>query len=1038
MEQPCDRLRIASGSSPRILSLLPCLLLLAWCAAPAAAASPSTLVLEPGTDAYRLAGSRLQILVDPGRARTLRQVTTPPLAGEFAPAGDGVNLGFTRAAVWLRFTLENRRQEGPATWILALDIPPMIHADLYWPDEAGALGCTRGGTSVPLSDKAIRYRGHAFRVQLPPGSTRTGYMRLSSEETLVVDLRVLTPRAFREKERSELHLFLLIAGIFVAVAFSNLLIYLFTRDLTYLYFVLFILSFAMFLASNFGLATLFLWPDSPAASRLASPLSSGLAQFWGLLFCRKFAETGTRLPRTDRFYRAAIVLAALTVPLTLVDSFAGNVAVGVLSLFVFSLAMIACVARLRSRFEPARLFIAAVAVAMVGGFLSWLMVFGFLGFNIVTFGLGPVALIVSIVLFIFSIGNRLFVFQSNYQRIFHGVNDPIYVYSPDTGSFPEVNRRACDCYGYSAAEWKTLSIEDILETADGSSPSREEIRQCIQRALSDEPQRLQAVNRRKNGQRFWGELNLIRADVCRRACLLVVTRDITDHKRLQHDLQSAAQTWKTTFDAMNDAVAVLDPNGVIVLCNRAMGTLMDRSPEEMVGHPCWEVVHGTSGPVQDCPHQRVKQTLRRESTSITLGRRQVEVAADPLLDREGVLTGCIHTLTDVTSRKKMEEELLRAQKMESVGVLAGGIAHDFNNILMVIWGNISLAKMSAPADAPIRACLEQAEIASKRARDLSQQLLTFARGGAPVKRPVALAKLCREAVGFALSGSSSTYLFEAEHSPWWAEVDEGQINQVFYNIALNAVQAMPGGGTFRVRGRTRDLDQESDLPLKPGRYLELLFQDEGVGIRPEEISRIFDPYFTTKHAGSGLGLAITYSILRAHGGHIRVRSTPGEGTTFQVLLPLMENPPGTAAAPDRKGEPVFGSGRVLLMDDEPMVLEVARNILTYLGYEVTVAAEGGEALDLYRQAMGARQPFDLVILDLTVPGGLGGAETIRKLREIDPGVRAIVSSGYFGNPVMADFRNHGFDAVIAKPYTVDTLGAVLRQVLQGAAPSARA
>jgi PAS domain S-box-containing protein len=996
--------------------------------APSLALAAPALVLEPSRDSYAFVGPLLEILVDPARTWTFQQVTSPPLVQEFTRTGKMINLGITRDAVWLRFTVKNRRPEGPGGWVLDLDIPPMIRADLYWPDETGVTTCTRGGTSVPLSGKTIRCRGHAFPVQIPPGAEKTGYLYLSSEETLVVDLSLMTPEAFRNKERSEMNLFLVIAGVFLTVAFSNLMIYLFTRDATYLYFLLFIVSFAAFLASNFGLAALFLWPESPAAARLASPLASGLAQFWGMLFCRKFVGTKIRLPKVDRCFVAAILLAGLSVPVTLVDSFAGNLFVGTLSLLVFSLAMIACLARLKSRNEPARLFIAAMAVAMIGGFLSWLMVFGYLGFNLFTFGLGPLALIAGTVLFLFSLGTRLFVFESNYRRIFDGVNDPIYLYCPETRSFGEVNQRACDCYGYSRAEWTKLKIEDLIDTSAGSDLSAEALRARMDRALEDTPQLVQAVNRRKNGERFWGELNLVRTTLAKQGWLLVVTRDISDHKRLEHELQNAYQTWQRTFDAMRDAVTVLDPEGVVVLSNRTMGTLMNRKPEEMIGRPCWEIVHGTSGPVEDCPLERMKRTGQRETMALTVGERHLEVTVDPLLDREGSLSGSIHILSDVTTRKKMEEELLRAQKLESVGVLAGGIAHDFNNILMVIWGNVSLARMSAPPDSPVHNPLEQAEIASKRARDLSQQLLTFARGGAPVKKPSTLGKLCREAIAFALSGSSSTCVFEGKEDPWWAEVDEGQINQVFYNIALNAVQAMPEGGQLRIQGRTLDLEEKDGLPLKPGRYVEFLLQDEGIGIRQEHIERIFDPYFTTKQTGSGLGLAIAHSIVSRHGGHIRVSSLPGRGAAFRLYFPLMKNPP-VAEEEEERVKPVLGKGNVLLMDDDPMVRDVAGNILSHLGYDVVSARDGGEALDLYRKAMGSARPFDVVILDLTVPGGMGGGETMKKLLEIDPGVRGIVSSGFFSDPIMADPRSHGFVAVIAKPYTIQALSTLLKEII---------
>ena len=376
------------------------------------------------------------------------------------------------------------------------------------------------------------------------------------------------------------------------------------------------------------------------------------------------------------------------------------------------------------------------------------------------------------------------------------------------------------------------------------------------------------------------------------------------------------------------------------------------------------------------------------------------------------------------ARERIEEDLRRREKLESVGLLAGGIAHDFNNILTAVLGNINLAQAVADPQDPVHARLVEAEKATLAARGLTQQLLTFSKGGLPVKRLVSLAQLVQEQTVFACRGSSVFCQIKTDPALWNTEVDEGQIGQVVNNLVLNAVQAMAGGGTVLVSADNVAADMPDDPALPRERFVRITVQDSGSGIPRENLQRMFDPYFTTKPGGSGLGLAVTYSIVKQHGGHIRVDSEVGKGTTFSVYLPASDRaltpPEGAAQSPET------GNGRILVMDDERMVREIAAAMLQVLGYEVESAADGAAAIALYEQARAQGRPFSAVIMDITIPGGMGGKEAIRELLAIDPGVRALVSSGYSNDPVMADFAEHGFCAVIPKPYRLADLAAALK------------
>jgi nitrogen-specific signal transduction histidine kinase/CheY-like chemotaxis protein len=385
------------------------------------------------------------------------------------------------------------------------------------------------------------------------------------------------------------------------------------------------------------------------------------------------------------------------------------------------------------------------------------------------------------------------------------------------------------------------------------------------------------------------------------------------------------------------------------------------------------------------------------------------------------------TVTDITKQKKMQEELLKAKKLESIGILAGGIAHDFNNILTGILGNISAAKAKVDSEDEIFRTLIKAEKASLRARDLTQQLLTFSQGGAPIKETTSIGELIEDSADFVLRGSNVRCEFSIPDGLWPVEIDKSQVNQVLYNLIINADQAMPDGGLIKVSAENISLDVKDILPLKKGRYVKIIIEDQGIGIPKEHLQKIFDPYFTTKKKGDGLGLTTSYSIIKNHNGHIQVESEPGVGSTFMIYLPASPKKITKKKLPEEKILP--GKGRVLVMDDEEVVREVVGDLLAILGYEVEFAKDGDEAIEIYKKAKASAQPFDAVIMDLTVPGGMGGKESIQRLLKIDPEIKAIVSSGYSNDPVMTDFMKYGFSGIVAKPFKIEKLNQVLHQVL---------
>jgi PAS domain S-box-containing protein len=522
----------------------------------------------------------------------------------------------------------------------------------------------------------------------------------------------------------------------------------------------------------------------------------------------------------------------------------------------------------------------------------------------------------------------------------------------------------------------------------------------------------------------------------------VIIRDITSRKRMEEELDAERERLTVTLRSIGDGVISTDVAGRIVLLNARAEALTGWRQADAFGKALSEVFNIVNEYTRERVVSPVEKVLEHGMV-VGLANHTLLIARDgteraiadsgaPIFDRESRIIGVVLVFRDVQSERQVEEVRQRTEKLESLGLLAGGIAHDFNNYLTAILGNISLAKselLDGKRDDDVCKMLEDAEQSSMLARGLTDQLLTFARGGAPVKKVLALPELISKCTEFTLSGSSVKLELAIAPDLWTVEADPGQFSQVMDNIVINAKQAMPEGGVLKIAADNVRLSPGQVETLEKGDYVRIRVTDHGIGIPPHHIGRLFDPYFTTKERGSGLGLATVFSIVKKHDGAIQVQSRVGYGSTFSVYLPAHKEEAAAAhvpAAPNAKR-----GGRILLMDDKDFVLRVCSRVLMFLGYSVECVTSGAECLEAYRRAMATGKRFDAVILDLTVPGGMGGVEALEKLREIDPGVCAVASSGYANNPVMADYRSYGFLGCITKPYTPDAVGEELARVLGG-------
>ena len=517
-----------------------------------------------------------------------------------------------------------------------------------------------------------------------------------------------------------------------------------------------------------------------------------------------------------------------------------------------------------------------------------------------------------------------------------------------------------------------------------------------------------------------------------------INSDMTARKHAEDELRRQRDMLDVTLSSIGDAVIATDTHSRITFFNRVAEGLTGWPQQDALGRSLDEVfriVHEQTlqpaeNPVARVMREGVVVGLANHTALITRQNQMIPIADSgaPILSSSGILQGVVLVFRDITEQKQLEEVLLRARKIESVGVLAGGIAHDFNNLLTGIMGNVSLAMMLAGQEEQVVARLTEAENACRRATKLTHQLLTFSKGGAPVRQTVSIAELLTESATFALRGSNVRGVFTIAEDLWPADVDADQINQVLHNVVLNAAQAMPDGGTVQVQADNIWLNAAEVPPLHEGRYLKITVHDQGRGISAEILPNIFDPYFTTKEHGSGLGLATAYAIITKHDGFITVASEVGAGATFVMYLPGSQH--DVMPAQDIPDTPLVGSGRILVVDDEEAIRDLLSTMLTRIGYEVDCVRDGADAIDVYQNAQAEGRPYTAVILDITIPGGMGGLEALAPLRAIDPQAKVLISSGYANNPVMANFQQYGFDGVIAKPYTVQRLHDVLQHVIR--------
>jgi len=669
-----------------------------------------------------------------------------------------------------------------------------------------------------------------------------------------------------------------------------------------------------------------------------------------------------------------------------------------------------------------------------------------------------------------AVEKALYESELKYRKLFNQAADTILLIDPQTADILEFNEKAHKSLGYSRREFKKLRLSDIE-----MGETEEEIKDRIDNILKKGSHIFEIRHRKKSGEIRDTIVSATAITIRGKKLLQNILYDITERKKAEEELnkfrfhleemvkERTAELFETNerlnteaeerckaeealrrserdlrsiINNMQDTFYRTDREGHFIMLSPSVTELASYKPEELIGTKVADLYENPDE--RQVFIEKLEQSGGRLASFETVikgkndSSKWVSTSARFYKNMEGEIAGVEGIVRDITERKRMEEEIIKGQRLESIGILAGGIAHDFNNILTAILSNVEFLKEYisefASVDDSVRQILNGAESAVTRATKLTRQLLTFSKGGDPVLETAYICDLLREAAAFSLRGTNVRHKCYLPEDVWPVKIDKSQMSQVINNIIINARHSMPNGGTINIRSHNENIDKQSLLPLSEGRYVRFSISDKGYGISTENLNRVFDPYFTTKGVGTGLGLATSYSIIKRHKGHIEVESRLKKGTTFHVYLPATtKRPQNNKKCIDL---PVMtGQANILLMEDEDIVANSFKILIGKMGYQFKHVKDGRDAIRVYEKAKEEGILFDAVIMDLTIPGGMGGAETIGKLLKIDPFIKAIVCSGYSEDDVMANYKKYGFCATLQKPFSKQALLRVLSEVL---------
>ncbi|MBN2545947.1 MAG: PAS domain S-box protein [Spirochaetes bacterium] len=611
--------------------------------------------------------------------------------------------------------------------------------------------------------------------------------------------------------------------------------------------------------------------------------------------------------------------------------------------------------------------------------------------------------------------------QMIYKKLFESVSDAIFVVDKNSEDIIDANHAACKLFDYKIDELKNIKFNKLYKKNKSLRyDSYSSVITCF----------------RKKGHVFFAENSTNELIIDNKSLKIIAIRDITEKLEEQNRLNQEKELLDITLTSITDGVITTDNKGKIILMNNVAEQFTGYKINEAIGRPLNEIF--ITMDQQDKNREMIKDVFLRKNKiehikNVILKSKKgenklIKRTIALIKGKKNKIFGSVIVFTDITEQEKIEKELIKRQKLESLAILAGGIAHDFNNFLVGILGNINLLRFTLDENHKSFNLIMQAEKAALRAKELTQQLLTFSKGGLPVKKITSINTIIKESALFAVCGSNVKCSINIPENLWPLNVDPGQMGQVINNLIINANQSMPNGGVINITAYNMKNSQNNKNLLPENHYVVIKISDEGCGISEKNVDRVFDPFFTTKEGGSGLGLTTTYSIIKNHNGYIEVKSNLNKGTTFLIYLP---------AAPNEKiimedetvHEEYKGKGNILIIDDDKIVLNVISNMLDYLGYDFSIVNNSMDAVVYYKSAINSNKPYDAVIIDLTLPDDLSGEEILKELISIDKNTKAIVTSGYSNSPILSNYKKYGFAGILQKPYKLFELSKVLHGIL---------
>jgi PAS domain S-box-containing protein len=1037
--------------------------------------SAAPVMLNDSISEYSLNQS-CRYFIDYSSQYTISDIMKKETTDRFiTPEAGDLNIGFSQSTCWIIFDLSNK-SEKRTQWLIELAYPVIDTFDLFYKDDYEKTVKQPGGDTLPFNSRTYRHHNLVHLIHLEPGSVKRYYIKIKSNNSIVIPLKLWTPEKLAHKSYHDQLYLGLFFGILLIMILYNLVLFFSIHERIYLYYFLTIVFASLYFMCILGHASMYFWPDSAWWADLAPIISLTTSVLFMGLFTTTYLKTEIYAPILNRFFLILFILLSFLLPASFfINRHTSSILVSLLALTTVTLSLATAIYILVKGYRPARYYLYAWSIFLLAAIFHGLRAFGFIThyFSILT--MVQIGFVASMVFFSIGLAYRInlerelkeeamedsfkaMALLEESENKFRQISEQseLLILIMQDGMIKYANEACARLYETSLDkiyQWTFEKLKNIIHPDDFEYVTTQYRKKIDGDSNYNSHYQYRAVTLK--GRTIWVDNYSRPIQLGNRPALLVTQLDITEQKEAQEimkrsreelekeveertselseaykSLQESEELFRALTENSSDITIIINSDIKLLYISPSINHY-GYDPRVLKGSDLSEMIHPDDITTLE---NAVARAGSDPCTPVIIDEMRmknsmgnwfhVESTVKDMTDTN-VVKGIVINCCDITEKKKAELEQLKASKIESLAVFSGGIAHDFNNLLTAVIGNISVARNMEHGSTELSDILMEAEKASFQARSLTQQLLTFSRGGEPIKKVVSLTPLIRENAEFALSGSNIICNFSIPHDIWNVEVDEGQISQVVHNLVLNAREAMDGGA-ITISGENVTIDTDSDH-LKKGDYVLITITDQGHGINEENMPNIFDPYFTTKEDGNGLGLSISYSIIKKHGGHIQVRPDCGSGSSFQFYLKSTEQV--NESTLKQVTPKTFHGERILIMDDDEQVLKAARRMLSHIGFNVTCSTHGEETIVLYREAFHSSKPFHAVIMDLTVPGCMGGKEAIELLKDIDPDVKSIVSSGYSNDPVMANYKDYGFSGVVPKPYRIEDISAVLSELL---------